>query len=282
MTCDEPEPPHQPQIIMSVPSNIPLTKSLAPPIIVISSSSQTVNSQSQIKTATPNVIRVTTTSSYPSAPTSKTQLIGSHHPKSLTPTRLFTPLVLVPVTTPKPIATSTVFAGVLNKFLGFASKAYEALIPNKSSSNPVSTSGMRRNVPEATVQTSALTTATFVTPPTQSVNETTSQSTIGTSAQPSHAVSNPAPNPAPMFKVFVHDVVSSPDAERITHLCDALTPTIRKDIFGILLNPGLYQHALSELHKRYGNAKIVSQACTSSLLKLQPFRDNDYKSLRAF
>lgn len=184
---------------MSVPSNIPLTKSLAPPIIVISSSSQTVNSQSQIKTATPNVIRVTTTSSYPSAPTSKTQLIGSHHPKSLTPTRLFTPLVLVPVTTPKPIATSTVFAGVLNKFLGFASKAYEALIPNKSSSNPVSTSGMRRNVPEATVQTSALTTATFVTPPTQSVNETTSQSTIGTSAQPSHAVSNPAPNPAPVW-----------------------------------------------------------------------------------
>ncbi|KZS19715.1 Uncharacterized protein APZ42_013762 [Daphnia magna] len=84
-----------------------------------------------------------------------------------------------------------------------------------------------------------------------------------------------------MFKVFVQDTVSS-DAERIAHLYDALTPTIRKDIGGALLNPGLFQHALSELHKRYGNPQIVSQACASSLLKLQPFRDNDYKALRAF
>ncbi|KAI9549417.1 hypothetical protein GHT06_004464 [Daphnia sinensis] len=79
-----------------------------------------------------------------------------------------------------------------------------------------------------------------------------------------------------MFKVFVHDPVSS-DAERIAHLYDALTPAIRKDIGGALLNPGLYQHALSELHKRYRNPLIVSQACTSSLLKLQPLRDNDFK-----
>ncbi|KZR98670.1 Uncharacterized protein APZ42_005806, partial [Daphnia magna] len=84
-----------------------------------------------------------------------------------------------------------------------------------------------------------------------------------------------------MFKVFVHDTVSS-DAERIAHLYDALTPAIRKDIGGALLNPGLYQHALCELHKRYGNPQIISQACTSSLLKLQLFRDNDFKALRGF
>ncbi|XP_057374666.1 uncharacterized protein LOC130695542 [Daphnia carinata] len=84
-----------------------------------------------------------------------------------------------------------------------------------------------------------------------------------------------------MFKVFVHDAVSS-DAERIAHLYDALTPTIRKDIGGALLNPGLYQHALNELQRRYGNPQIVSQACTSSLLKLRPFRDNDFSALRAF
>ncbi|XP_057368282.1 uncharacterized protein LOC130689298 [Daphnia carinata] len=84
-----------------------------------------------------------------------------------------------------------------------------------------------------------------------------------------------------MFKVFVHDAVNS-DAERIAHLHDALTQAIRKDIGEALQNPGLYRHALSELHKRYGNPQIVSQACTSSLLKLQSFRDNDYKALRAF
>ena len=84
-----------------------------------------------------------------------------------------------------------------------------------------------------------------------------------------------------MFKIFIHDAVSS-DAERIAHLHDALTPEIRKNIGGALLNPGLYQHALSELHKRYGNPQIVSQACTSSLLKLRPFRDNDFNALRSF
>jgi hypothetical protein len=84
-----------------------------------------------------------------------------------------------------------------------------------------------------------------------------------------------------MFKIFIHDAVSS-DAERIAHLHDALTPEIRKSIGGALLNPGLYQHALSEPHKRYGNPQIVSQACTSSLLKLRPFRDNDFNALRSF
>jgi len=84
-----------------------------------------------------------------------------------------------------------------------------------------------------------------------------------------------------MFKVFVHDAVSS-DAERIAHLHDALTPAIRKDIGGALLNPGLYQHSLNELHKRYGNPQIVSQACTESILKLRPFKDNDFSALRSF
>jgi hypothetical protein len=84
-----------------------------------------------------------------------------------------------------------------------------------------------------------------------------------------------------MFKVFVHDAVSS-DAERIAHLHDALTPAIRKDIGGALLNPGLYQHALNELQKRYGNPQIVSQACTESILKLRPFKDNDFNALRSF
>jgi hypothetical protein len=84
-----------------------------------------------------------------------------------------------------------------------------------------------------------------------------------------------------MFKVFVHDAVSS-ETERIAHLQDARTPAIRKEISGALLNPGLCQHTLNELHKRYGNPQIVSQACTESILKLSPFKDNDFSALRAF
>jgi hypothetical protein len=52
-----------------------------------------------------------------------------------------------------------------------------------------------------------------------------------------------------MFKIFAHDTVNS-DAERIAHLHDALTPEIRKNIGGALLNPGLYHHALHELPNR--------------------------------
>ncbi|EFX65353.1 hypothetical protein DAPPUDRAFT_264814 [Daphnia pulex] len=87
--------------------------------------------------------------------------------------------------------------------------------------------------------------------------------------------------PSKLANVFVHDAVSS-DAERIAHLHDALTPAIRKDIGGALLNPGLYQHALNELQERYGNPQIVSQACTESILKLRPFMDNDFNALHSF
>jgi hypothetical protein len=82
-------------------------------------------------------------------------------------------------------------------------------------------------------------------------------------------------------KVFVRDALIS-DAERIAHLHDALSPSIRKYIGGALLNPRLHQHALNELHKRYVIPQIVSQACTESILKLSPFKDNDFSALRAF
>jgi hypothetical protein len=60
-----------------------------------------------------------------------------------------------------------------------------------------------------------------------------------------------------MFKIIIHDAVNS-YAERIAHLQDDLTPEIRKNIGGALLNPGLYSHVLHELHNRYGNPQIVS------------------------
>ena len=84
-----------------------------------------------------------------------------------------------------------------------------------------------------------------------------------------------------MFKVFIHDTSGS-DAERMAHLHEALTPDIRKTLGSALLNPGLYQHALSELLKRYGNPQIVAQACSSSLLKLNSFKDGDFQALKTF
>ena len=49
-----------------------------------------------------------------------------------------------------------------------------------------------------------------------------------------------------------------------------------------MLNPGLYHFALKELHRKFGNPQVVSRACTSSLLKLQPFKDSDFHALRNF
>lgn len=74
-----------------------------------------------------------------------------------------------------------------------------------------------------------------------------------------------------MFKIFVHDAVSS-DAERIAHLHDALTHKIRKNNGGDFLNPGLDHNVLHEMHKRYSNPQLVSQSCTATLLQHQQFK----------
>lgn len=68
-----------------------------------------------------------------------------------------------------------------------------------------------------------------------------------------------------MFKIFVDDAVSSV-VECIAHLYHALTPDIRKDYGGALVNLGLYQQALKELQRRYINPQIVSETCTSPFI----------------
>ncbi len=83
------------------------------------------------------------------------------------------------------------------------------------------------------------------------------------------------------FKVQVHDTCLN-DAERQHHLRNCLTTEIQQHLGQALLNPGLYCYSLVELHRKFGNPRIVSTACSTSLLKLQPFRDNDYNSLRSF
>lgn len=83
------------------------------------------------------------------------------------------------------------------------------------------------------------------------------------------------------FKMSVHDVVQE-DTVRIT-LLSCLSDKIQVHIVGAALNkPGLYQYALKELERKLGNPQVVSQACTLSLRKLQPFRGGDYQTLCHF
>ena len=71
------------------------------------------------------------------------------------------------------------------------------------------------------------------------------------------------------FKDQIHDKCFS-DAERQHHLRTSLTTDIKNNLGEALLNPGLYPFALKELDRKFGNARIVSTACSSSLLTL-PF-----------
>ncbi|XP_057380662.1 uncharacterized protein LOC130703059 [Daphnia carinata] len=83
------------------------------------------------------------------------------------------------------------------------------------------------------------------------------------------------------FKVQIHDTCFS-DAERQHHLRVCLTTEIQKNLGEVLLNPGLYSFALKELHRKFGNPRIVSTACSSLRLKLPSFKDSDYESLKQF
>ena len=83
------------------------------------------------------------------------------------------------------------------------------------------------------------------------------------------------------FKIMIHDTLDC-DAARLTHLRSCLTPEIQRHLGEALINPGLYQFALTELQRKFGNPQIVAQACTKSLLALQSFKDRDYNALLYF
>ncbi len=82
------------------------------------------------------------------------------------------------------------------------------------------------------------------------------------------------------FKVQIHDTCFS-DVERQHHLFTSLTSEIQNNLGEALLNPGLYPFAPTELHRKFGNPRIVSTACSSALLKLPFFKDSDYESLKS-
>lgn len=83
------------------------------------------------------------------------------------------------------------------------------------------------------------------------------------------------------FKSQIHDVIDS-DAIRLAHLRNSLTPEIQSHLGKALVNPGLYQYALKELQRKFGNPQLIAQALTSSLLDLKSFKDNDYCALKVF
>jgi hypothetical protein len=83
------------------------------------------------------------------------------------------------------------------------------------------------------------------------------------------------------FKILIHDACAS-DAESLYHLRNSLRQDVRDRISYALLHPGLYQHTLKELHRKYGNVQLVAQACNVKLMALSAFKEDDYKALQKF
>ena len=83
------------------------------------------------------------------------------------------------------------------------------------------------------------------------------------------------------FRVQIHDAVDT-DEERIAHLNNCLPTWIRAQMGRLLMHAGLYRQALAELYKRYGSQQVIAKTCSSTLEKLRPFGDDDYKGLSHF
>ena len=76
------------------------------------------------------------------------------------------------------------------------------------------------------------------------------------------------------FKSHVQDVCAN-DQERLTHLKSHLVPLLANSIGAALDIPSLYQTTLRGLQRDYGNPRAVAASCSSDLLKIQPFKDED-------
>ena len=61
-----------------------------------------------------------------------------------------------------------------------------------------------------------------------------------------------------------------------------LSTEIQMQLGECLLHPGLYERCLQELHRKFGNPRIIATACLRALLELVPFHDGDFKALQRF
>ena len=78
------------------------------------------------------------------------------------------------------------------------------------------------------------------------------------------------------------DRVCSDDSERITLLQSCLSDELQKELSHLLINPINYQQCLVELHRKFGNARMVAAACSQKLLQLKAFSDGDFTAARKF
>ena len=83
------------------------------------------------------------------------------------------------------------------------------------------------------------------------------------------------------FKSLVHDVIPT-NAQRMGILRQMISPEIRKSLGNILNDPNLYDQALYQLKKRYGDPYKISRAHLQSLHDIKPCCQDDLDSLRSF
>ncbi|EFX63047.1 hypothetical protein DAPPUDRAFT_269172, partial [Daphnia pulex] len=72
------------------------------------------------------------------------------------------------------------------------------------------------------------------------------------------------------------------DSERQAFLRNCLSTDIQMQLGECLLHPGLYQRCLQELHRKFGNPRVIATACSRALLELSSFNDGNFKALQKF
>ena len=83
------------------------------------------------------------------------------------------------------------------------------------------------------------------------------------------------------FRVQVHDTCSE-DWERQTHLRSCLPKQLQDSLCEYLTNPGLYNHALTELQRRFGNRQSIIRSCVELINQLEPIKERNSSSLMSF
>ena len=82
-----------------------------------------------------------------------------------------------------------------------------------------------------------------------------------------------------LFKALVHNRADLTDVERLTYLQAHLTGPAKEAVRGMLCDASLYEAALSDLEKEFGDPSRVVQATMKKLLTARPVRDGELSAL---